>query len=134
MLERSNIEVTDEDCALRLLRTQLGMAAHFIEEIQLVPEFRIDRWIGLVAAGRNVKVVQGDWVVQLRALAQNHRDMPAVGLTAETLDVDLFKRNAREDCHAVIALLPAESRVLVTKPLETLERKSIVGTFRLLQA
>jgi len=52
------------------------------------------RRIGLIAASRNVKVVQSDRVVQLRALAQNHRYMPAVGPPAETLHVDLLKRNA----------------------------------------
>ena len=46
-----------------------GMAVHFIEEIQLVPEFGIGRRIGLVAARWNVKIVQGDWVVQLGTLA-----------------------------------------------------------------
>ena len=108
--------------------------AHYVEEIQFVPEFWIGRGIGLVAAGRNVEVVQSDRIVQLRALAQDHRDMPAVGLAAEALYVDLFKGNTRKDRHAVIALLSAQSRVLVAESLETLEGEGIVGALRLLQA
>jgi hypothetical protein len=60
--------------------------------------------------------------------------MPAVGLPTETLHVDVFKRKARKDRHAVIALLPAESCMLVSKPLETPDRERIIGAFRLLQA
>ena len=62
VLERRHIEVADEDRALRFFRPQSGMRAHFIEKREFVLEFRIDFRVRLVAAGGNVKIMQGDLI------------------------------------------------------------------------
>src|ERR1044071_4833195 len=110
------------------------MRSHFIKKVELMLEFRIDPWIRLVAAGGHIKIMQGDLIFQLCALAEHNRNMTAIGLAAETLDIDLLKRHAREHSDTVIALLPIERRLLVPEPLETLDRKGIIRTLGFLQA
>ena len=72
------------------------MHAHLVEEGELVGEFRIDLGVGLVAAGRHVEIVQRDRIAQPGALAERHRDMAAIGLAAEALDVGASSNGRRE--------------------------------------
>jgi hypothetical protein len=60
--------------------------------------------------------------------------VPAIDLPAETLDIDLFKRDSGKDRNSVIALLSVKRGVLVAKALEPLEREGIVRAFCFLQA
>src|SRR5471032_309005 len=60
--------------------------------------------------------------------------MSAVGLAAETMDVEALERQAREHGDAVIALLPVDRGMRITKARETLERKGVVRAFGFLQA
>jgi hypothetical protein len=60
--------------------------------------------------------------------------MPAIGLAAKALDIDVFERHAREHRDTMITLLPIERRVLVAEALETLHRECIVRAFDFLQA
>ena len=110
------------------------MRAHLVEEVKLVLEFRIDLGIGLVAAGRHIEIMQRHGLVEAGALAQHHRDMAAIGLAAEVLQIDAVERPAREHGDAVIALLAVERRVFIAEPLEALERKDLVRAFGFLQA
>ena len=52
VFERRDIEIADQDGALGRRRPQRRGVAHLVEEGKLVGEFRIDRRIGNVAAGR----------------------------------------------------------------------------------
>ena len=110
------------------------MLAHFIEKGEFVPEFRIDLRIRFVAAGGDIEVMQDDLILQFCAFAQHNRDMPAIGLAAKALDIDMFERHAREHGDAMIALLAVECGVLIAESLEAFNRKSVVGAFGLLQA
>ena len=110
------------------------MRAHFIEEAELVLEFRIDLGIGLVAARRDIEIVESDFVFQTGAFSQHHRDVPAIDLAAEVLHVDPLERNARDHGDAVIAFLSVDRDVLVAETLETLHRESVVRALGLLQA
>ena len=58
VLERSDVEVADEDRPVG--RRLLGAAHsdHFVDEGELVGELRVDLRIGLVAAGRHVEIMQ----------------------------------------------------------------------------
>ena len=134
VLARRDIEIADQDGALRLRRPQRRGVAHLIEEGKLVGEFRIDRRIGNVAAGRDIEIMHRDRIAQPGALAEHRGDMAAIGLAAETLDVEAFERQSRKHDDAVIALLAVERDVLVAEPLETLARKSVVRALGLLQA
>jgi hypothetical protein len=109
VFQRRDVEVADED------RGHAGsapewMALHLLDEIELVGEFRIDRRVGLVAAGRHIEIVQAD------RLAAGDRSnstetwrawptSPGVAL------VDLLERQARDDGDAVIALLAVDRDV-----------------------
>src|SRR5262245_65630986 len=110
------------------------MRAHLIEETELVLEFRIDLGISLVAAGRDIEIVHGDLVFQTGAFSEHHGDVPAIDLAAEILHVDPLERNARDYGDAVIAFLSVESGVFVAETLETVNRESVIRTFRGLQA
>src|SRR5262249_7699658 len=110
------------------------MRAKLMEETELVPEFRIDLGISLVAAGRDIEIVHGDLVSQTGAFSEHHGDVPAIDLAAEILHVDPFERNARDYGDAVIAFLSVESGVFVAETLETLHRESVNRTLGLLQA
>jgi hypothetical protein len=57
MLERRDIEIADQNGAVGPLRAQPRAGAHFVEEAELVGEFRIGLRIGNVAAGGHVEVM-----------------------------------------------------------------------------
>src|ERR1700682_388029 len=134
MLERRHIEIADHDRTLGGLRPEHRVIAHLVEEGELMGELRIYLGIGNIAAGGNVKIMHRDRVAQPGALAEHRGNMPAVGLAAKALDVAALERQAREHDDAAIAPLAFERDVLVTEPLEALERKAVVGALRLLQA
>jgi hypothetical protein len=78
--------------------------------------------------------VQRDWIAQAGALAEFCRDVAAIGLAAEALDLEALERQSRQHHDAVIALLPVERGVLVAEPPESLQGEFIVGTLGFLQA
>ena len=96
-------------------------------------EFHIDLGIGSIAAGGHIEIMDGDRVAQPGAFAEHRGNVAAIGLAAETLNVEALERQPREHDDAVIALLTVERDVLVAKPLEALARKSVVRAFGLLQ-
>jgi len=51
MLERRDVEIANQDGALRGFWTQAGMRAHLVEKVEFVLEFRIDLGIRLVQSG-----------------------------------------------------------------------------------
>src|SRR5258708_20827518 len=104
-------------------RMQRLAALHLVEKLKLVLEFRIERGIGNMAAGRNVEIMQHQRFCQLRLLAERNRNVTRVDLFAEGTDVGGFERQFRDDGDAVIALLPVQRDVLVAETLETLQRK-----------
>jgi hypothetical protein len=107
---------------------------HLVEERELVLEFRIERRIGDVAAGRHIEVVQAQRRLQTRSFAERHRDMPRVDLAAERANVGPVESEPRDDRDAVMALLSIERDMLIAEALEALQRKGIIGTFCFLQA
>ena len=130
VLERRDVEVAHENRSGRVI----GVGAdgiHLGDEIELVPEFPVDDRIGLVAAGRDIEIVQQDGRIAGR---KAHRKMPAVLDLAEAPALDRLDRPARDRGDAVIALLPVHSDVLVTEPPEGIERKQVVRTLGFLQA
>ena len=90
-------------------------------------EFRIERRIGNVAAGRHVEIMHRDRIAQAGAFAEHRGDMAAVLLAAEDLNIGALERQPRYDDDAVIALLAVERDMLVAEPLEALERKASSG-------
>ena len=55
---RRDVEIADQDVPVVAARMQRLAGFHLVEELQLVLEFRIERGIGNVAAGRNVEIMQ----------------------------------------------------------------------------
>ena len=82
--------------AVGVLTAQPGACPHLVEKSELVREFRIDLRIGQVAAGRHVEIMQRDRIAQAGALAEHGRDVPAVVLPQNDLDVEGLERQARE--------------------------------------
>src|SRR3546814_13243871 len=76
---RSDIEIPDEQGGQG---ERLGPARHPLDEIELLPEFGIERAIGDVAAGGHVDVLDP------HPVRQPHADMPrlAVRLPVEPVD------------------------------------------------
>ncbi len=80
VLERRDVEVADQDRAARGARLAPNHARHLVEESELVGEFRVERGVGLVAAGGDVEIVD----LEPRRLAgERHRDVAAIALVAE---------------------------------------------------
>ena len=94
-------------------------------------EFRIDLGIGLVAAGGNVEVMDGD---RTAAVHHGRGDVAGIVLAAEAAPVDCCERQARDDGDAVIALLAVDRDVPVAGLAERLLRKIGVEALGLLQA
>ena len=134
VLVRRDVEVADEDVAIAAVRMQRIAGRHLVEERELVLEFRIERRIGNVAAGRHVEIVHGHRRLQTGLVAERHRDVPRVDLAAEGPHVGLVEGMPRDDRDPVVALLSVQRDVLVAETLEALQRKRVVRTFRLLQA
>ena len=97
-------------------------------------EFYIELRVGNVAARRHIEIMQRHRIAQAGAFAEHGGHVPAVGLAAEILDFETFKRQAGEHGDAMITLLPVDRRMFVAEPPEALQRKRIIRAFRLLQA
>src|SRR3569623_402250 len=134
MLMRRDVEIADQNVPRIALRMQRFAIALFIEKRELVLEFRIGDEIGNVAAGRHVEIMQHQWCGQARAFAERDRDMAGIDLAAERAHVLRSERPLRDNGDAVVTLLPVQRDVLVTEPLKTFQRKSIVDALGLLQA
>ena len=115
-------------------RMQRLARLHLVEKFQLVIEFRIERGIGNVAAGRDVEIVQHQRLCELRLFAERHRDVTRIDLVAEGSDIGGLERQFRDDGDAVIALLPVQRDVLIAEALEALQREGVVDAFGFLQA
>ena len=68
-------------------------------------EFRIGLWIGNVAAGGYVKIMDRNGIAQAGAVAEFGGNVTAIGLAAERMDLEPLERQPGENDHAVIALL-----------------------------
>src|SRR5512140_3861077 len=112
----------------RLARLQL------VEKWKIVLEFRIERGIGDVAAGRNVEIVNDQRLCQLRLLAEGDGNVPRIDLVAEGADIRALERQFRDHGDTVIALLPVQRDMLVAEAPESLQRKGVVDAFGFLQA
>ena len=134
VLMRRDVEIADQDVAVVAARMQRLARLHLVEKFQLVIEFRIERGIGNVAAGRNVEIMQHQRLCELRLFAERNRDVTRIDLVAEGADIRGLERQLRDDGDAVIALLPVQRDVLIAEALEALQRKGIVDAFGLLQA
>ena len=130
MFQRRDVEIADEDRRGVLLGIRVQML-HLLDEIELVAELRIDSAIRLVAAGRNIEIMQADTPA---AALEDGRDMPAVADIAIILAMILGQRNARGDGNAVIALLAVNDDVLVAERPERRIGKKLVRNLGLLQA
>ena len=97
-------------------------------------EFRVDCRVGNVAAGGHVEIMQRHRITQAGTLAQHRGHVTAIGLVAKILKAEGFKRQARKHGDAVVALLPVQRDMLISEPLETLERKLVIRAFGFLQA
>src|SRR5438046_3549391 len=120
---RRHVEIADQDMAILAAWVQGLARLHLVEELQLVLEFRIERGIGNIAAGRNVEIMQHQRRRQLRLFAERYRDVTRIDLVAEGTDVGGLERQFRDDGDAMIALLPIQRDVLIAEAPETLERK-----------
>src|SRR5579863_3249427 len=132
VLERRDVEIADQDSALR---GNLGDPRPFlelIEEGELVGEFLIDGRIGLVAAGRHVEIMHVQAIGAVAAEGDAH--VTGVALVAKSALFVLLDRNARDDRDAVVALLAVDRDVPVAKAMKLSARKFGVRAFRLLQA
>src|SRR5258706_10350743 len=131
---RRYIEIADEDMAIVAARMQRLARLHLVEKLELVLEFRIERWIRNIAAGRNVKVMQHQWLRQLRLFAKPNRDVTRIDLVAEGSDIGGLEWQFRDHRNAVIALLPVQRDVLVAEAPEKLQRKCVIDAFGFLEA
>src|SRR6266702_2110780 len=131
---RRHVEVADQYVPVVAAWMQRLAGFHLVEELQLVVEFRIERGIGNVAAGRHVEIMHDQRLCQLRLFAERNRDVPRIDLVAEGADVLCLERQFRNDGDAVVALLPVQRDVLISEPLESLQRKGVVDAFGFLKA
>ena len=129
-LVRRDVEIAEEqrrDAGLGLRIHQ----AEFLHEVELVAELRIDLRVRLVAAGRDVEIVDADAPV---ADGQPRRQVPGVADGAEILAENVLEGPLRDGGDAVIALLAMQGDVLVAERAERLFRELVVGALGLLQA
>jgi hypothetical protein len=91
VLQWRNVEIANDDALLSLRnRTIRKPAFQFIDELQLMSKFFIDAGIGLVAAGRNIEIVDGDGFRPGEA----YGNMAAILLAAKGLAVLGYERQA----------------------------------------
>src|SRR5579883_3147218 len=121
VLERRDIEIADQDCALGLLRPDDGAVAHLVEKGELMREFRIEVRVGKVAAGGHIEIMHRDRIAETGALAEHRGNVAAIAFAAEELNIKTLERQPRQHDHAVIALLSVQRDMLIAQPLETLE-------------
>jgi len=93
---------------------------HFVEESELVLEFRIELRIGNIAAGRNVEIMQAPAALTVCGLVGRTPtgDVARIDLVAEGADIGGLERQLRDHRDAVIALLPVQGDVLHSRDAE----------------
>ena len=95
VLEARDVEIADED-RVRIAPASSRMRAHFIEEAELVLEFRLPR--------RDIEIVESYFVFQT-VLFQHHRDAPKLILPQKFCTLIRSNWNARDHGDAVIAFV-----------------------------
>ena len=126
MFERRDIEIAGEHDASVGDALGFDPFGHFVEKIELMREFWIDRRIRFVAAGGHIKIMH----FQRRAAGfQLHRDMPRMTDGAKIPVLDHPKRMFRGDGDAVIALLAVDREMPITQRAKIRRRKLRVAAF-----
>ena len=134
VLIRRHVEIADQDMAVVAARMQRFARLHLVEKPELVLEFRIERRIGNIAAGRNIEIMQHQRLCQLRPGAERNRDVTRIDLVAKGSDIGGLERQFRDYRDAVITLLSVQRDVLIAKALEPLQGKCVVDAFGFLQS
>ena len=131
VLKRRDVEIADQDRRSRPRLVLRGPVDHFIDEGKLMGEFDIDLGVRLVAARRDVEIMQ---FKTMRLSAEDDMQMTGVALGAKVPFGETGERNARNDRNPVIALLPVDRDMGVAGVPERAVGKIGVRTFCLLQA
>src|SRR5690606_28751295 len=117
--QRRDVEIADEDGG-GVRRLGRHDQVHLPQEIELMPELRVDFRIGFVTSGRNVEIVNDD--IAARDV-HGGRDVPAIFHVAERSLLDQLERKAGDCGYPMVALLPIELDVPVTELAEGGGRK-----------
>ena len=103
----------------------------FVEECELVREFHVERGVGLVAARRDVKIVELDRPV---GDLEGGADVAGVALVAKIAAARRVQRQARGDGDPVIAFLPVDENMLITGLPKGGEREFAVAALGIIWA
>ena len=71
VFQRRDIEIADQNHALRSVAAQLRASTHFVEKGELVREFGIAYRIRRIAAGGYIEIMQCNGIAQPGALAEH---------------------------------------------------------------
>ncbi|MXO97655.1 hypothetical protein GRI97_01465 [Altererythrobacter xixiisoli] len=110
--ERRDIEIADDQRGAVDLAGPLG---HAFEEIELLPELRVDQAVGFVAAGRNIDILDNHIAARTE---QFDADMAGFTIVLPVVAGKGFQRNAADRGDAVISLLPVHGEMFVPERTE----------------
>lgn len=131
MLVLGDIQIADDNRMVIGQRWLVDPAFQLIEKRQLMGEFGIDCGVGLVAAGRHIKIVYAQALVADR---HTRRNMTGVAHFAKATTHDFVQRQAGGDRHAVIALLAIYREMFITELAEIITRKLTIAALGFLKA
>ena len=131
VFERRDIEIADDDAIAAARHRAIGEPVfEFVDELQLVGEFLVDRGVGFIAAGRHIEIVNDD---RCRA-AETAEIWRQSSLPQKCRTGYVLERQPRHDGDAVIAGLPALGDVGIAELLQGRGGKLALRAFGLLKA
>ncbi len=125
--ERGDVEIADDQ---RRAVDRIGPAGHPVKEIELLAELGVFLAVGLVAARRDIDILDDHPVM----LGQLDPDMASLAIVLPVVAAEFPERRFRHRRDAVIALLPMHGEMLVSQRAERLVGELVLLALDLLQA
>src|SRR3984885_1122538 len=131
VFKRRDVEIADQDRSLGRRPLMPGPIHHFVDEGELMGELDINLGVRLVAARRDIKIVNFE---PLRLAAQDDMEMTSVAFGAKVSLGEGGEGHARNDRDPVIALLSVDRYMGIACLTEGPKGEIRVGALRFLQA
>ena len=120
-----DVEVADDQCRLSQL---FRPARHPLDKVQFLAEFRVLCSVGDIAAGRYLDILKADSAVEPGT------DMPSLAIVLPVVAAAIVKRDATENCDAMMHLLAIKLVMDIAARMEEAGWKYIVLRLGLLKA
>ena len=133
MLIRGDVEIANGNDGIIFLVVLWKPLCKFIKKGEFMCEFFINCWVWVIAASRDVQIVNINRLFKSRVRKARH-DMAAIFLADTVMYFFFIQREFGQYRDTVITFHAVDVDVLIRRVFERLERKMLIRCFCFLQA